>query len=98
MPFKLTNAPATYQALINDTLRQYLDDFIIAYLDNILIYSENEKDHVKHVTAILKALKKIEIKVNNEKNVFHVREMEYLGYILRPESVNINPKKMKTVK
>ena len=53
MPFRLTNAPATFQALINNTLREYLDIFVIAYLDNILIYLENEDKHVEHVKKVL---------------------------------------------
>ena len=56
MPFGLTNAPATFQALINDVLRNYLDIFVVAYLDDILVYSENEKDHVQHVQTVLRAL------------------------------------------
>src|SRR5271168_4017266 len=98
MPFRLINTPATCQALINNTLRQYLDDFVIAYLNDILIYSENEEDHVKHITAVLEALEEIGIKINNEKSIFYVKEIEYLGYILRSGSVSIDPKKMKTVR
>jgi len=53
MPFGLTNAPATFQALINDILREYLDDFVIAYLDDIMIYTngtlEEHQDHVRKV-------------------------------------------------
>jgi hypothetical protein len=45
MPFRLTNGPATYQRFMNDVLFNYLDDFCTAYLDDILIYSENELDH-----------------------------------------------------
>ena len=56
MPFGLTNALATFQELINNVLREYLDIFVIAYLDNILIYSKNEKDHTKHVKLVLRAL------------------------------------------
>jgi hypothetical protein len=47
MPFELINAPATYQALINDILRKYLDIFVFAYLNDILVYSENEEDYIK---------------------------------------------------
>jgi hypothetical protein len=72
MPFKLTNAPASYQSLINNILRKYLDDFVIAYLNDILIYSKTKEKHIKHVTAILKALEKTDVKINNAKNIFHV--------------------------
>jgi Reverse transcriptase (RNA-dependent DNA polymerase) len=72
MPFKLTNAPISYQSLINNILRKYLNDFVVAYLNDILIYSKIKKKHIKHVTAILKALEKADIKINNAKSVFHV--------------------------
>jgi hypothetical protein len=47
MSFKLTNAPASFQTLINDILREYLDIFVVAYLNDILIYLTNKKDHIK---------------------------------------------------
>jgi hypothetical protein len=47
IPFNLINIPAGFQALINDIFRKYLDIFVVAYLDDILIYSTNEKDHIK---------------------------------------------------
>jgi hypothetical protein len=72
MLFKLINALALYQSLINNIFRKYLDDFIVAYLNDILIYLKTKKEHVKHVTAVLKALKKANMRINNAKNVFHV--------------------------
>src|SRR5450755_4715686 len=97
MPFKLINAPATCQALINDILREYLNIFVFAYLDDILIYSENEKDHIKQVTLILKTLKKADIKLYPEKCVFHAKEMEFLGYILIQGGIKMDPAKIKAV-
>ena len=53
MFFELTNAPAIFQAFINNVLRKYLDDFVIIYLDNILIYSRTEGEHARHVNQVL---------------------------------------------
>jgi hypothetical protein len=80
--FGLTNAPATCQALVNDIFREYLDIFVFAYLDDILIYSKNEENHVKHVTLVLETLEKADMKLHPEKCVFHAKEIEFLGYIL----------------
>jgi hypothetical protein len=72
MPFKLINALALYQNLINNIFRKYLNDFVIAYLNDILIYSKTKEEHIKYVTAVLEILEKANIKINNAKNVFHV--------------------------
>jgi hypothetical protein len=56
MPFGLTNAPATFQSYINSALREYLNDFCVAYLDDILIYSKSMEEHVKHVRKVLEKL------------------------------------------
>ena len=53
MPFGLCNAPATFQAYINQAMRGILDEFVIVYLDDILIYSQNEEEHVRHVQEVL---------------------------------------------
>jgi hypothetical protein len=57
MPFGLCNGPASFQNFINDTLREYLDIFCTAYLDDILIYSETEEEHERHVKLILEKLR-----------------------------------------
>jgi len=56
MPFGLRNAPATFQAYIDDCLQPYIDDFAVCYLDDILIYSTNEKQHEDHVQKVLERL------------------------------------------
>ena len=56
LPFGLTNRPATYQQYINDMLFEYLDDFYTAYLDNILIYSENEAKYIEYIKKVLEKL------------------------------------------
>jgi Reverse transcriptase (RNA-dependent DNA polymerase) len=97
MPFGLTNISATYQALINNILREYLDDFIITYLDDILIYSKSKKKYTGHVIKVLKALEKIGLKINGKKSIFHQTEVEFLGYILTTTGVKMNPEKVKAV-
>ncbi|KAJ0128890.1 Uncharacterized protein HZ326_28015 [Fusarium oxysporum f. sp. albedinis] len=56
MPFGLTNTPATFQQIINSILRQYLNIFVVCYLDDILIFSDNKEDHKEHVHKVLKTL------------------------------------------
>ena len=72
MLFELINASALYQSLINNIFRKYLDDFVVAYLDDIFIYLKTKEEHIKHVITVLKALEKVNMKINDAKSVFHV--------------------------
>jgi Reverse transcriptase (RNA-dependent DNA polymerase) len=71
MPFRLINPSATYQAFINNILREYLNYFIVIYLDNILIYSKNEKEYTGYIIKVLEVLEKTELKINEKKSTFH---------------------------
>jgi transposase InsO family protein len=97
MPFGLTNAPATFQAMINNALRPHLDKFVVAYLDDILIYSKTEKEHIEHVTTVLKALAEYQLKVRLEKSVFHTKSTEFLGYIVSTEGLKMQPNKVRAI-
>ena len=77
MLFRLTNALATFQELINNVLRPYLDIFIIAYLDDILIYLEDKKDYIKHVTKVLKALDEHSLRLKLKKCEFHKTKVDF---------------------
>jgi hypothetical protein len=71
MPFGLTNTPASFQHFINDVLRPYLDVFVTAYLNNILIYSDNLKEYKKHGLKVLEALSEAGLHLKPEKYEFH---------------------------
>ena len=94
MSFNLINAPASFQALINDISREYLDIFVVIYLDDILIYSTNKKDHIKQVNLVFKALGKAGMRINGPKCTFHAKEMEFLGYIVGSDKIKIDLKKV----
>jgi len=82
MPFGLINASTTYQEMINDALRQYLDIFVIAYLNDIMIYSITLKEHVQHVFQILKCLNKRDLRLKPEKCEFHREEVDFLEFVV----------------
>jgi hypothetical protein len=71
MPFGLTNTPAIFQHLMNDIFQEFQDDFVICYLDDILIFSKNEKNHEKHVRMVLQKLHGAELYAKLEKCIFH---------------------------
>ncbi len=98
MPFGLTNAPATFQAVINRALHEYLDIFVIAYLDDVLVYSSGTlEEHVEHVKKVLRKLKEYRLYLQPEKCEFHVKETEFLGFIISDKGVSMDPKKVSTV-
>lgn len=79
MPFGLTNAPASFQHFINDTLREYLDLFCTAYIDNILIDSDSLEEHRLQVRTVLRALGTAGLSLKPEKCEFHVQKTKFLG-------------------
>ena len=98
MPFGLTNAPATFQELINDTLREYLDDFVTAYLDDILIFSRTYSEHVEHVRKVLRKLKEKALPLKLKKCEFHKHEIQFLGYVVSTKGIGPDPAKIESVK
>jgi Reverse transcriptase (RNA-dependent DNA polymerase) len=71
---------------------------MVAYLNDILIYSKTKKKHIKHVTTILKALKKANMRINSAKNIFHVQRVNFLGYIFIINGIKIDPVKTTGIK
>jgi hypothetical protein len=98
MPQGLTNAPASFQKRINHVLNEYLDDFAVAYIDDILIFSKTLEEHQEHVHKVLQTLQDAKLLVNPEKCVFHSQEVEFLGHIITPDEIRMDPKKIAAVK
>src|SRR5689334_7214663 len=97
MPFRLTNAPASFQALINDTLKEYLDEYIVAYLDDILIFSKIYKEHIKYIKKVLKKLEEKELYIKLKKYEFHKHKIRFLGYIISQDRIGPDPKKIRAI-
>jgi len=94
LPFSLTNAPATFMGCMNDVLRPFLDKFVVVYLDDILIYSKTECEHLDHVRAVLEALKRHRLHVKLKKCVFVHASISFLGFLVTSSGV---PAKVKAV-
>src|SRR6516164_7433319 len=84
--------------MINNVLREYLDIFVVAYLDDILIYSDTLEEHKQQVHKILKTLQDADLLVEPAKSVFYVQMVEYLGHIISYNEVRMEPKKVQAVK
>ena len=97
MPFGLTNAPASCQRMINEQLHEYLDIFVVAYLDDILIFSKTEAEHIEHVKKVLAKLEKARLLLKPEKCEFHKEELAFLGYIVGRNGIRMDQGKVQAV-
>ena len=97
MPFGLTNAPAAFMRLMHSVLKPYLDDFVIVYLDDVLIYSKTEAEHIAHVNAVLSTLASENLRVKLSKCSFAQDSTSFLGYRVSSQGLSVDPKKVAAV-
>jgi hypothetical protein len=97
LPFGLTNGPATYQRFMNDILFDYLDVFCTAYLNDILIYSEDELEHQGHVMKVLERLRAAGLQADIRKCEFSVKSTKYLGFIVATDGIRVDLEKVSIV-
>ncbi len=80
MPFGLTNAPTTFCTLMNDIFWEWFDDFVVVYIDDILIYNGSLEEHVEHLGKVFQRLRENKLYVKLEKCEFRVMKMDFLGH------------------
>lgn len=97
MPSGLTNAPAVFQALINDVLRDFLDLFVFVYLEEVLIFSNSIGEHQAHVHQILHRLLENRLYVKAEKCEFHVTTVSFLGFVFQGGQMKTDLERVKTM-
>jgi hypothetical protein len=97
MPFGLTNAPAQFQAYIHQVLAGLVDVSCIVYLDDILIFSSTEEEHVRQVREVLRRLRDAKLYLKLPKCEWHTQRTEYLGYVVSPEGIEIDQDRVKTI-
>ncbi|GJV02797.1 putative reverse transcriptase domain-containing protein [Tanacetum coccineum] len=98
MPFGLTNAPAVFMDLMNRVCKPYLDKFTIVFIDDILIYSRDEKEHEEHLKTILELLKKEELYAKFSKCKFWIHTVKFLGHVINSSGIHVDPTKIEAVK
>ncbi len=96
MPFGLTNAPL-FLHLMNNVFFEYLDDFVVCYIDDILIFSQKMEDCECHVCLILEKFRKVGLYAKLEKCEFHQFEVEFLGYIISRDDICMDLHKVQTI-
>jgi hypothetical protein len=97
MPFGLANAPATFQAYINQALQGHLDTICVVYLDDILIYSASYDQHIADVRMVLERLRKWQLYANLSKCEFLTQEVEFLGYIVGTAGISMDQRRVATI-
>jgi Reverse transcriptase (RNA-dependent DNA polymerase) len=97
MPFGLTNAPIVFQALMNELFREFLDDFVMVYLDDIIICSKSEEEHLQHVETVLQKLKNHALFGKVLKCHFNETEVDFLGHLVNAEGIKMQKSEVETI-
>ena len=97
MQFRLINIPAIFQKRIKSVLGEYLDEFIIAYLNNIIIYFNSKEEHFQYIKQILQRLANKKMLVAIKKYEFHITKTEFCGFIIKLKKLSMDLKKIEAI-
>ena len=97
MQFKFTNTPAIFQRRINYILEEYLDNFVIVYLDNIIIYLNSKEEYKEYIKQVLERLYKENMLVIIKKCEFYTKKTDFIGFIIKLGQISMDLKKIKAV-
>jgi hypothetical protein len=92
MSFGLTNAPAYFMYLMNNVFMEYLDKFVVVFIDDILIYSKTEEEHEEHLRLVLQKLREHQLYAKLSKCEFWLKEVSFLGHVISNGGVSVSPK------
>ena len=97
IPFGLTNAPAMFMCLMKNILSNYLDKFVVVFIDDILIYSKNGQEREEHLRIVLQVLREQQLYAKFSKCEFFKDEIQYLGYVVSKDGILVNPENIKAI-
>ena len=97
MPFGLINAPVVFMDLMNRIFHQYLDQFVVIFIDDILIYSASEDEHRQHLKIVLQILREKQLFVKFKKCEFWLEEISFVGHIISGQRISVDPSKVEAV-
>lgn len=94
MPSGLSNSPSTFMHLMNEVLRPFIGNFVVVYLDDILVFIKSKEEHLKHLDMVLRRLQEEKLFINMEKCEFMKEELVYLGFFISKGSFKMDPSKV----
>ena len=97
MLFGLTNALAAFMGLMTRIFRTHVDQFVVVFIDDILVYSKDRKNHHTHLRVVLETLRKEQLYAKLSKCEFWLNEVSFLGHIISREGIRVDPKKIEVV-
>ena len=97
MSFGLTNAPAYFMNMMNKVFMEFLDKFVVVFINDILVYSKNEEEHKEHLRLVLGKLKEHQLYAKFSKCEFWLKEVGFLGHVISGEGIAVDPTKVDTV-
>jgi hypothetical protein len=97
MPFGVTNAPSVFMDLMNRVFHKYLDQFVVVFIDDILVYSATSKDHEEHLRTVLSILREKTFFAKFKKCEFWLKEVSFLGHVISKDGVAVDPRKIEAV-
>ena len=97
MSFGLTNTPAAFMDLMNQVFRLYLDQFMVVFIDEILVYSRNEEEHALHLRLVLQTLREHQLCAKFSKCEFWLDQVAFLGHVVSKNGIQVDPKKIEAI-
>jgi hypothetical protein len=97
MSFGLTNAPAYFMYLMNKVFMEYLDKFVVVFIDDILVYSRSEEEHEEHLRLALQKLQEHRLYAKLSKYDFWIKQVVFLGHVISKGGIYVDPSKVQNV-
>jgi hypothetical protein len=97
MPFGLTNAPSISMDLMNWVFHEYLDSFVVVFIDNKLVYSTNHVEYEEHLKTVMEVLREKKLLAKLKKCEFWIEEVIFLGHVVNKNGLAVDPKKIEAV-
>lgn len=97
MPFGLSSLPQTFQRLMNNTLKDFIPDLLLVYLDDILIYAKDFDEHLERLEKVFKRMRELGLKLNPKKCSFFLKEVEYLGHSISGNGIGTIESKIEAI-